>query len=77
MHESTKLENSTFNIMTALDKEAMFLFSTAETHISDVEKDNRQHLVEIWNNTSVMKIGRRQMLREDLAREVNGEKFRQ
>ena len=32
-----------------LGKEADFLYSTVNTYIEDVRKDNRQHLVEIWN----------------------------
>jgi hypothetical protein len=34
-HESTRLENSTYNILMALGKEADFLYSTADTYIED------------------------------------------
>jgi hypothetical protein len=42
-HESTKLENSTYNILSALGKEAQFLYSTIDTYIHDAEQDNRPH----------------------------------
>ena len=75
MHESTKLENSTFNVITALDKEAKFLYSIVDTYIGDAEKDNRPHLVEIWNTIKQDKIKDIQMLREALVREVKEEKL--
>ncbi len=49
MAETTKLDNSTYNILRALGKEADFLYSTVDTYIEDAKKDNRQHLLEIWN----------------------------
>lgn len=76
MHEPAKLENSTFNIITAVDKQAMFLYSMVETYTSDAEKDNRPHLVETLNNIKRDKIKHIQMLREALAREVKEDKFR-
>lgn len=45
----TKLEISTYHVLIALGKEADFLYSTVDTYIDDVKKDNRQHLVDIWN----------------------------
>ncbi|HZA07002.1 MAG TPA: hypothetical protein VE619_04785, partial [Nitrososphaeraceae archaeon] len=48
-HETTKLENSTYNILIAVGKEADFLYSTVDTYIEDARKDNRPHLVDIWN----------------------------
>jgi hypothetical protein len=47
MGQSTRLENSTYNILRALGKEADFLYSTVDTYIEDAKKDNRQNLVEI------------------------------
>ncbi len=37
-HETTGLENSTFNILIALGKEAQFLYSTIDTYKSDAER---------------------------------------
>lgn len=48
--ETTKLENSTYNILMALGKEADFLYSTIDTIIQDAEKDGRSHLVDLWND---------------------------
>jgi hypothetical protein len=47
MHSSTKLENSTFDIISALQKEASFLYSTVDTYINDAKKDNRPQLVDV------------------------------
>ena len=74
-HQSTKLENSTFNIITALDREAKFLYSTVDTYISDAERDDRPHLVDIWNTIKQDKIKHIQMLREALTREAKEEKL--
>jgi len=64
MSQTTKLENSTYNILIALGKEADFLYSTVDTYIEDAKKDNRQHLVEIWNQMKRDKEKHLQMLRE-------------
>jgi hypothetical protein len=47
MTEKTRLDNSTYNILRALGKEADFLYSTIDKYIEDANKDNRTHLVEI------------------------------
>ena len=75
MHESTKLENSTYNIITALQKEANFLYSTVETYIEDARKDNRQDLVSVWNTMKQDNQKHIQMLREALSREAKQDRF--
>ena len=40
-HESTKLENSTYNILSALGKEAQFLYSTIDTYIREQATSSR------------------------------------
>ena len=40
--ENTKLENSTYNILSALGKESDFLYSTVDKYIQDAEKDGRR-----------------------------------
>jgi hypothetical protein len=47
--QTTKLENSTFNILIALGKEAQFMYSTIDTYISDAQKDNNSELENTWN----------------------------
>ena len=74
-HESTRLENSTYNILMALGKEADFLYSTVETYIDDAKKDNRPHLLEIWNQMKRDKEKHLQMLREALEKEAKEEKL--
>jgi hypothetical protein len=44
--ENTRLDNSTYNVMVALGREADFLHSTIDTYISDAERENETKLVE-------------------------------
>ncbi|MDQ6668468.1 MAG: hypothetical protein M3Y53_09615 [Thermoproteota archaeon] len=76
-HESTRLENSTYNILMALGKEADFLYSTVDTYIEDTRKDNRQHLVEIWNEMKRDKEKHLQKLRDALEKEAKEQKLNQ
>jgi hypothetical protein len=46
--ETTKLENSTYNILIALGKEARFLYSAIDTYIDDARKDNNSDLQNMW-----------------------------
>ncbi len=46
--ETTKLENSTYNILKALGKEAKFLYSAIDTYIDDASKDNNTELENMW-----------------------------
>ncbi len=46
--ESTKLKNSTYNILTSLGREAGFLYSAVDI-IYNAQSDGRQNLVELWN----------------------------
>jgi hypothetical protein len=45
MTEKTRLDNSTYNILRALGKEADFMYSTVDKYIEDANKDNRTELV--------------------------------
>jgi hypothetical protein len=75
-HESTRLENSTYNILSALGKEAQFLYSTIDTYIRDAEQDNRAHLVEIWKTLKQDSQKHVQMLREALEKEAHEDKLK-
>jgi rubrerythrin len=75
--ETTKLENSTYNILMALGKEADFLYSTIDTYIQDAEKDGRDHLVELWNEMKKDKQRHLSMLRQALEKEAKEEKISQ
>ena len=74
LHKSTRLENSTYNIITALNQEAKFLYS--DTYIDDAQKDNRSELVEAWNTIKNDNLKCIQILREMLAQEVKQQKFK-
>jgi vacuolar-type H+-ATPase subunit H len=69
------LDNSTYNILIALGKEADFLYSTLDTYIEDAKKDNREYLVEIWNQMKRDKEKHLQMLRGALEKEAKDEKL--
>jgi rubrerythrin len=75
-HETTGLDNSTFNILIALGKEAQFLYSTIDTYRSDAEKANRSDLVDMWNKIKEDRQRHMQMLRGALEQEAKDEKLR-
>ena len=69
MTEKTKLDNSTYNILRTLGKEADFMYSTVDKYIEDARRDNRTELVEIWNEMKRDKEKHLQMLREALEKQ--------
>lgn len=73
--ENTQLENSTYNILSALGKESDFLYSAVDKYIQDAEKDRREHLVELWNEMKKDKQKHLNMLRQALEKEVNENKI--
>jgi hypothetical protein len=75
-HETTGLENTTFNILIALGKEAQFLYSTIYTYRSDAEKANRSDLVNMWNTIKEDRQRHMQMLRGALEQEAKEERLR-
>jgi hypothetical protein len=48
MSEKTGIDNSTYNIMSALGKDADFLYDTIDKYIRDAESANKPELVELW-----------------------------
>ncbi|HYY49941.1 MAG: hypothetical protein M3247_03630 [Thermoproteota archaeon] len=75
-HQTTGLENTTFDILIALGKEAQFLYSTIDTYTSDAEKSNRSDLVNMWNTIKQDRQRHMQMLREALEKEAKEEKLK-
>jgi rubrerythrin len=73
--QTTKLENSTFNILIALGKEAQFLYSTIDTYISDAQKDNNSDLQNTWNTIKEDRKRHMDMLRKALEKEAKEEKL--
>ncbi len=75
--ENTRLENSTYNVLVAIGKEADFLYSTIDKYIEDAEKDRREYLIELWNEMKKDKQKHLSMLRQALEKEAKEEKISQ
>jgi rubrerythrin len=74
--ETTRLENSTYNILRALGKDADFLYDTVDIYINDAQKANRNDLVDMWNTIKNDRQRHLQMLREALDKEAKQEKLK-
>lgn len=48
MSEQTGLENLTYDILSALGKDADFLYDTIDKYIDDAKKANKNDLVDLW-----------------------------
>ena len=48
MSEKTGIDNSTYDILSALGKEADFLYDDIDKYIRDAESSNDPELVELW-----------------------------
>jgi hypothetical protein len=75
--ETTKLDNSTYNILKALGIEADFLYSTVDKYIEDARKDRRDQLVDTWNEIKKDKQKHLDKLRQCLEQEAKQEKLGQ
>jgi hypothetical protein len=73
--EATQLENTTYNILAAVGKDADFLYSTIGTYIRDAQKANRSDLVDIWNTIKQDRQRHLQMLRQALEKEAKEQKL--
>jgi hypothetical protein len=73
--ESTKLKNSTYNVLSALGREADFLYSTVDKYIQDAQSDGRQNLVDLWNQIKQDKQRHLSRLRECLEQEAKDNKL--
>jgi hypothetical protein len=47
--EAALLEDSTFNVITQIEKKADFLYSSVEKYIRDADKDKKPELVKLWS----------------------------
>ncbi len=74
--ESTRLSNSTFNIISVLEKEATFLYHAADKYIEDARRENRNDLVNTWNAIKQDKQKHVEMLREALAKDAKEERIK-
>ncbi|HET6589690.1 MAG TPA: hypothetical protein VFG45_05960 [Candidatus Nitrosocosmicus sp.] len=73
--QTTKLENSTYNILSAMGREADFLYSTVNRYIQDAQNDGRQKLVDVWNEIKQDKQKHLSKLRECLEQEAKDDKL--
>ena len=73
--ETTKLENSTYNILMALGKEAKFLYSTIDTYIEDARKDNLSDLENMWKTIKQERQRHLSMLRNALDKQAKEQKL--
>ena len=69
------LEDSTFNVITQIEKKADFLYSSVEKYIRDAEKDNKPELVKLWSTMKQDEQKHLKMLREQLVKEVRENKL--
>ena len=74
--ETTRLENSTYNILIALGKEAKFLYSAIDTYIDDARKDNNSDLEKIWKTIKQERERHLAMLRDALEKQAREQKLR-
>ena len=73
--ENTKLENSTYNVLSALGRESDFLYSTVDKYIQDAQSDGRHNLVDLWNEIKQDKQRHLSKLRECLEKEAKDNKL--
>lgn len=72
---SIKLSNSIYNILSALGRDADFLYSTVDRYIDDAQKDGRNNLVDIWKEIKQDKEKHLTKLRDCLEKEAKEEKL--
>jgi glutamate mutase epsilon subunit len=70
------LQDSEYNVIKQLEKEADFLYSAVEDYIRDAEKDNKPELVKLWNTIKVDEQNHLRMLRNELIKEIKQNEFR-
>lgn len=71
MIEQTGLDNTTYDILSALGREADFLYDTIDKYIDDAKKSNNNELVELWNRIKQDRLKHINELKEALEREIH------
>lgn len=64
------LQDSEYNVIKQLEKEADFLYSAVEDYIRDAEKDNKPELVKLWNTIKEDEQNHLRMVRSVLIKEI-------
>lgn len=70
------LEDSTYNVITQIEKKADFLYSAVEKYMRDAEKDNKPELVKLWNSIKEDEQNHLKMLRDELIKEAKENKLK-
>ncbi|MDQ3852940.1 MAG: hypothetical protein M3299_08915 [Thermoproteota archaeon] len=70
------LQDSEYNVIKQLEKEADFLYSAVEKYIRDAEKDNKPELVKLWNTIKEDEQNHLKMLRNELIKEIKQNEFK-
>jgi hypothetical protein len=73
--KTTKLENSTYNILIALGKEAHFLYAAIDIYIEDARKDNNPELENMWKTIKQDREKHLAMLRNALDKQAKVQKL--
>ena len=73
--KTTKLENSTYNILIALGKEARFLYTAIDTYIDDARKDNNSEIENMWRTIKQDRERHLAMLRDALDKQAKEQKL--
>ena len=71
MGEKTGLDNSTYNILSTLGKDADFLYDTIDRYIRDAERANKSELVELWKTIRNDRHKHVDMLKDALEKEFH------
>ena len=71
MSEQTGLDNTTYDILSALGKDADFLYDTIDKYIDDAKKSNKNELVDLWNRIKQDRLKHIDELKEALEREIH------
>lgn len=71
MNEQTGLNNTTYDILSALGREADFLYDTIDKYIDDAKQSNNDELVDLWNRIKQDRLKHINELKEALERVIH------
>jgi hypothetical protein len=71
MSEKTGIDNSTYDLLSALGKDADFLYDTIDKYIRDAESANKSELVELWKTIRNDRHKHVDLLRDALEKEFH------
>jgi hypothetical protein len=71
MNEKTGLDNTTYDILSALGREADFLYDTIDKYIEDAKQSNNNELVDLWNRIKQDRLRHIDDLKEALERAIH------